>query len=63
MGYTIFLTMDKGVEYEQNLAGRNIAILILRAKSNRLVDPLPLVEACVTQLHLIRMGQILRIGG
>ena len=30
--------MDKGVEYEQNLKRRSIAIMILRAKSNRLVD-------------------------
>jgi hypothetical protein len=30
--------MDKGVEYEQNLTGRNIAIIILRRKSNRLGD-------------------------
>ena len=37
-GWEIFVTMDKGLAYEQNLAGRNIAILILRAKSNRLVD-------------------------
>ena len=37
-GCEIFVTMDKGLQYEQNLAGRNIAILILRAKSNRLVD-------------------------
>jgi hypothetical protein len=34
-GFEIFVTMDKGLEYEQNLAGRSIALLILRAKSNR----------------------------
>jgi hypothetical protein len=32
-GFEIFVTMDKGLGYEQNLAGRSIAILILRAKS------------------------------
>jgi predicted nuclease of predicted toxin-antitoxin system len=48
--YTIFLTMDKGVEYEQNLKRRSVAIMILRAKSNRLVDLLPLVEDCVRQI-------------
>jgi len=25
-GFEIFVTMDKGLEYEQNLAGRSIAI-------------------------------------
>src|ERR1700733_15884688 len=43
-GFEIFVTMDKGLEYEQNLAGRSIAILILRAKSNRLSDPPPFVS-------------------
>ena len=41
VGFEIF--GDKELEYEQNLAGRSIAILILRAKSNRLADLLPLV--------------------
>ena len=55
--------MDKGIEYEQNLAGRRIAIMILRGKSNRLVDLLPLAEDCHTQMRLISAGQIVRIGG
>ena len=61
-GYTIFLTTDKGVEYEQNLKRRSIAIMILRAKSNRLGDLVPLVEDCVRQIGSIRAGQIVRIG-
>lgn len=59
----MFLTMDKGVEYEQNLKRRSIAIMILRANSNRLVDLLPLVQDCVRQMGSIRAGQIVRIGG
>jgi predicted nuclease of predicted toxin-antitoxin system len=35
-GFEIFVTMDRGLEYQQNLAGRSLAILILRSKSNRL---------------------------
>ena len=35
-GFDALVTMDKGVEYKQNLANRRIAIVILRAKSNRL---------------------------
>jgi len=61
-GFEIFLTMDKGLEYEQNLAGRKIAVIILRAKSNRLADLLRLVEACLTHMRSIKLGQIVRIG-
>lgn len=61
-GFEIFLTMDKGLEYEQNLAGREIAVIILRAKSSRLVDLVPLVEACLEQMRSIKLGQIVRVG-
>jgi hypothetical protein len=35
-GFELFLTMDKGLPYQQNSTGRSIAILIVRARSNRL---------------------------
>jgi|SRR6266481_3833894 len=34
--FDVFLTVDQGIEYQQNVTGRKIAIVILRAKSNRL---------------------------
>jgi hypothetical protein len=46
-GFQVFLTVDKGIEYEQNLRGRQIAIVIILAKSNRLIDMLPHVPACI----------------
>ena len=61
-GFEIFLTMDKGLEYEQNLSGRQIAVIILRAKSNRLADLVPLVEVCLEQMRSIKLGHIARIG-
>lgn len=44
-GFDCFLTMDRGLEYQQNLAGRTVSIVLLRAPSNRLADLLPLVPA------------------
>jgi predicted nuclease of predicted toxin-antitoxin system len=62
-GFEVFLTMDKGLEYQQNLAGRAIAIIILRAQSNRLTDLLPHLPACITIMGSIRPGQVIRVGG
>jgi hypothetical protein len=62
-GFEIFVTMDRGLEYEQNLTGRSIAILILRAKSNRLADLLPLVPDLLSTVQLTRKGEIHRISG
>jgi hypothetical protein len=58
-GFEIFVTM----EYQQNLAGRSIAILILRGKSNRLADLLPLVPDLLRSMRLARKGEISRIAG
>jgi len=62
-GFEVFLTMDKGLEYEQNLAGRKIAIIIFRARSNRLVDLLPLVPSCIGSIQGIGPGRLVRIDG
>src|ERR1700682_5428750 len=60
VGFGIFVTMDKGMEYEQNLGGLTIAIIILRAKSNRLADIVPLAGECLEVMRSIRSGQIVR---
>jgi predicted nuclease of predicted toxin-antitoxin system len=62
-GFEIFVTMDKGLQYQQNLAGRSIAILIIRARSNRLHDLLPHVDACRSIMSSIRPGEVTRVGG
>jgi len=59
--FEIFLTADQGIEYQQNLIGRNIAIIIFRTKSNRLRDLLPHVPACLAHIESIQRGQIMRI--
>jgi len=62
IGFEVFLTMDKGIEYEQNLTGRSIAIVILRGKSNRLVDLLSHVSECLAVLRSIHSGQVMPVG-
>ena len=60
--FDVFLTVDQSIEYQQNLTGRTIAIIIVRANSNRLRNLLPHVPACLTHLESIQPGQIVRIG-
>src|SRR5438105_14886324 len=61
--FDVFLTVDQGIEYQQNLTGRNIAIVIFRTKSNRLKDLLPYVPVCLAHIESIQPGQIVRIEG
>ena len=61
-GFEVFLTLDKGVQYQQNLARRSIAIVVIRAKSNRIGDILPHARACLDQMTSIRSGQVAFVG-
>ncbi len=60
-GFEIFLTLDRGVEYEQNVKGREIAVLRVSAKSSRLADLLPRTTAILTAIRSVRVGQLVRV--
>ena len=40
-GFEVFISVDRGLEYEQNLRTRNKAVILIRATSSRLQDLLP----------------------
>jgi hypothetical protein len=54
-GFEVFVTLDRGIEYEQNLARHNIAVIMLRAKSIRLVDLVVHVPEILRVLPSIRV--------
>ena len=47
---------------QQNMSGRRIAIINLRARSNRMPDLLPLAEAAKAAMALIKPGEIVEVG-
>ena len=51
--YDALVTMDGNLPYQQNLAGRTLAVIILRANSNRISDLLPLVPELLRVLETI----------
>ena len=61
--FDVLLTVDRGFEYQHDVSGRKLALIIFCTKSIRLKDLLPHVSACLTQLESIQPGQIVRIGG
>jgi len=60
--WNVLLTSDRNIKYQQNITGRNISILILRAQSNRMKDLLPLMPACAQALISIRPVQVVDVG-
>jgi hypothetical protein len=61
-GFQFFLTLDRGVEYQQNLQPRNIGIILIRSKSSRLADLLPHVPEILKALASARPGQLMKVG-
>jgi predicted nuclease of predicted toxin-antitoxin system len=43
-GFDALITMDSNMAYQQDLSAFPIAVLVLRARSNRLQDTLPLMS-------------------
>jgi len=60
-GFQVFLTLDRGIEYEQNLTRRNLAVVLIRAKSSRLADLLPYVPEILSALGSIEAGQLVHV--
>jgi predicted nuclease of predicted toxin-antitoxin system len=42
-GFDVVITMDRGFEYEQNMLAHDIALVMLRAKSNSIGSLMPLL--------------------
>jgi predicted nuclease of predicted toxin-antitoxin system len=60
--WDVLLTSDRNIKYQQNMAGRKVAILILCATSNRMKDLLPLTPLCAQALLVIEPGQVVGVG-
>jgi predicted nuclease of predicted toxin-antitoxin system len=61
-GFQIFLSLDRGLVYQQNLRGRAIAIVLLRAQSSRLADLLPKIPEISNALSSAQPGQLIKVG-
>ena len=60
--FDVLVTLDKGLEFQQNLTGKKIAILLIRSKSNRMADLQQHGSACLAAIESIQPGQLLRVG-
>ena len=49
--FDVFLTMDKNLEYQQNMATLPVAVLVLEAVSNRIEHLAPLVPSVLKELN------------
>ena len=60
--FDVLLTLDRNLPYQQNLDTTRIAILIVRVRSNRIQDLLPVVPEGLAALATIQPRQVVRVG-
>lgn len=60
--FDLLVIVDTNLRYQQNLAPRRIAIVVLHSTSNRLEDLRQHFPSCVSALEKIKPGEMLQIG-
>ena len=61
--FDALLTVDQGIEYQQNLSALTISVVVIQAASNDVDDLRPLLPAVELALTDLRAGEIYRVGG
>jgi hypothetical protein len=60
--FDAFVTVDRNLAYQQNIANLRVAVTVLRAKSNRLADLSPLVPKLLAALGDTKAGRVSFVG-
>lgn len=60
--FDVFIIVDRGLLHQQNLQDIKFAIILLRARTNRLQDLKPMSAFVLQALEAIQPGQIVQIG-
>lgn len=61
-GFTVFVTVDRNVPYQQNIPTSGIVVIVLEAAKNRLADLRPLMFDVRVILKTAQPGRVYRTG-
>ena len=62
-GFAALVTADRNMEHQQNVARSGVALVVLRARSTRLADLVPLVPHLLSALPTVRAGTVAHVAG
>jgi hypothetical protein len=60
--FDVFLTSDRNLSYQQNVARFDIAVIVLVAPSNSIDDPRPLAPRILAALPRAQAGTLTLVG-
>ena len=62
-GFDVFVTVDRNLFFQQNVAALPIAVVVPQAKTNRLADLKPLVAKLLAAIESAQPGAVKFVGG
>jgi hypothetical protein len=60
-GFDAFVTVDKGIEFQQRVAALPFGVIALRVRSNDIVDLRPLMPVVLATLPQLTAGRLVRV--
>jgi hypothetical protein len=57
--FHVFITIDKSIQHQQNLASLEIAFVLLRVRRNDIVDIEPVMPRLFARWHELKPGTLL----
>lgn len=60
--FDVFITVDRNLSFQQDLASFPIAVVVLQAKTNRLVDLRALIPGLLTTIETVEPGRATLVG-
>jgi hypothetical protein len=60
--FDVFVTVDRNLSFQQNLPAFSIAVVVMRASSNRLADLQSLVPALLASIPIAKRGAVTYVG-
>lgn len=61
-GFDVMLTKDSGVAYEQHLPSLPIAVVIIKARTNKIDDLRPLLPGVLAAMNALTPRSLVRVG-
>jgi hypothetical protein len=60
--FDVFVTVDRNLSFQQNVKAMHVAVIVLRARSNRLSDLLPVVPELLAAIAGVTPGEVRMVG-
>lgn len=60
-GFTVIVTLDRNIPCQQTIAGRSLAIIVLRSRSSALDDLIPLAPRLFAAIHEVTPGAVVYV--